>query len=53
MVSASDFLEYYRSLDSMYTKIETLLGEVDTCISSFDYYLRAGATEALANYHYK
>ena len=45
--SDSNLIEYYQSLDSIYREIKTILGEIDSCISSMDYQLRTGVIDAL------
>ncbi len=41
------WLDYYKSLDKTYSEIESILGEIDPCIDSFDYQLRNGVIDAL------
>ncbi|CAL2103840.1 conserved protein of unknown function [Tenacibaculum sp. 190130A14a] len=41
------FLEYYKSLATIYQKIEKLIGKVDPCISSFDYFNKTSTVRAL------
>ena len=41
------WLDYYKSLDETYAEIKNELGEIDSCISSFDYQLRTGVIDAL------
>ncbi len=41
------WLDYYRSLDKTYAEIKSVLGEIDSCISSMDYQLRTGIIDTL------
>lgn len=41
------WLEYYKSLEIVYQEVETKLGRVDSCISSYDYSLRTGVVKHL------
>ncbi len=49
LLDSSDkvWLEYYKSLDKIYTEIKNELGEIDSCISSLDYQLRTGVIDVL------
>lgn len=51
-LNASDliWLDYYKSLKTIYLEIESELGEIDACISDYDYTLRTGVTEELLKY---
>lgn len=48
-LNASDlnWLDYYKALETTYLEIESELGEIDACISDYDYTLRTGVTEEL------
>ena len=50
-VNANDetLRQYYISLSSTYTKIEKMLGKIDSCISSMDYQLSTGVVQKLRN----
>jgi len=43
-------LDYYKSLANSYSEIEAMLGEIDQCITSYDYQLRTGVVKELASY---
>ncbi len=45
--SATKWLAYYKSLDSIYQEIEKRLGKIDSCISHYEYNLRTGAIVTL------
>ena len=40
-------LDYYKSLKTTYSEIKSVLGGIDSCISSLDYQLRTGVIDAL------
>ena len=43
------WLNYYKSLETIYKDIEHKVGEIDPCISAFDYSLRTGVVDVLIN----
>lgn len=45
-----NWLDYYKDLETTYLEIESELGEIDACISDYDYTLRTGVTEELLKY---
>ncbi|QSE98066.1 hypothetical protein [Fulvivirga lutea] len=45
--SSTSWLEYYKSLDKITKKIETIIGPIDAKINPLDYQLRAGAFQEL------
>jgi hypothetical protein len=47
--SDMEWSEYYTSLDTIYQEIEKKIGEIDPCISPFDYNLRTGVIQSLMN----
>ncbi len=47
--SNMNYLDYYRTLDSIYMEIQKKIGKIDPCISPFDYNLRTGVIQALMN----
>ena len=49
-IQAANFLAYYKSLGTTYSEIEAKIGEIDACISTFDYTLNTGVTQTLRNY---
>lgn len=49
LIKPPELMDYYQSLAAMYQEIEALIGEVDPCISPFDYELRAGEYAALVS----
>ncbi|NME70866.1 hypothetical protein [Flammeovirga aprica] len=51
-VKPVNYLDYYRELDNNYRKIQSKLGEIDACISSYDYELRTSVIQELMNYKY-
>jgi hypothetical protein len=44
-----NWLEYYRSLDTIYQEIRKKIGKIDPCISPYDYNLRTGVIQSLMN----
>ncbi|MEM1002079.1 MAG: hypothetical protein AAGH46_05480, partial [Bacteroidota bacterium] len=49
-VRPEDYLEYYKGLNYTYNSVQTLIGDFDACISSFDYTLRTGVIKELENW---
>ena len=45
--SQTEWLTYYKTLGKTYTEIKEILGEVDSCISSFDYQMRNDVIDEL------
>ena len=45
--SETKWLPYYKGLESTYSEIKNILGEIDSCISPLDYQLRTGVIDAL------
>ncbi len=41
------WLDYFKTLDSIYQEVKTTLGKIDPCISDFDYTLRTGVVDEL------
>ncbi|CAG5081563.1 hypothetical protein [Parvicella tangerina] len=41
------WLDYFKELDKIYHEIEDVLGEIDPCISDYDYTLRTGVVDEL------
>ena len=46
-VSNNKVLEYYRSLSKIYAQIRSVLGSIDSHISTYDFTLNAGAAQEL------
>ncbi|MFT5168863.1 MAG: hypothetical protein ACI8P3_004108 [Saprospiraceae bacterium] len=47
--SDMDWLNYYKSLDTIYKEIENKVGKIDPCVSSYDYNFRTGVIDSLLN----
>lgn len=41
------WLDYFKSLDKTYNDIESIFGEINPCLSDYDYTLRTGVVDAL------
>lgn len=46
-IPPQDFISYYKNLPTIYSELETIVGNLDPQISDFDYTLRAGAYQEL------
>jgi hypothetical protein len=46
------WLDYFKTLEATYNTVEELLGEVDPCISDYDYTLRTGVVDVLLSPDY-